>query len=56
MEWLFIVLICIVCIAIIINIVSSKYSYFEEDHKAFFNDDIKYTNEFTEKITKKNEK
>lgn len=45
MNILLIALICIVCLAIIISIVSSKNSYFNENHKSFYQDHIKYTDE-----------
>lgn len=48
METLFILLICIVCFAILISIVSGKYSYFKDNDKAFFNDRIKYTEDYSE--------
>lgn len=45
MNILLIALICIVCLAIIISIVSSKNSYFNENHKSFYQDHIKYTDD-----------
>lgn len=45
MGLLLIILLSIVCAAIVLNIVSNNNEYPYENHKHFFNDNIKFTEE-----------